>query len=91
MNQREDYQEAKIKARLYEDSGKANTRLHPSEQVRQRPGQPFVWHDDGYERVDPKTGWGWYNSNPSARSSSSGWPTVLVVAIFFMVTDIKLR
>ena len=43
MNQREDYHEAiKIKDRLYEESGKGNTRLHPSEQVRQRPDQPFT-------------------------------------------------
>ena len=65
MSQRDDYQEAKIiKERLYQESGKANTRLHPSEQVRQRPGQPFAWHDEGSERVDPKTGSKWYNSNP---------------------------
>ena len=70
MNQREDYQEAKrIKERLYQESGQANT----NEQVRQRPGQPFAWHDEGSERVDPKTGWRWYNSNPSASSSSSRW------------------
>ena len=31
-------------------SGKANTGLHPSEQVRQRPGQPFAWHDEGTEK-----------------------------------------
>ena len=58
MNQREDYHEAiNIKDRLYEEFGKDNTKLHPSEQVRQRPGQPFTWHDEGTERVDPKTGW----------------------------------
>ena len=57
MNQREDYQEAKrMKERLYQESGKADARLHPSEQVRQRPGQPFTWHDEGSERVDPKDG-----------------------------------
>ena len=62
MNQHEDYHEA------------IEIRLHPSEQVRQRPGQPFAWHDEGSERVDPKTGWRWYTSNPSASSSSSsGW------------------
>ena len=44
MNQREEYQEH------------ANPRLHPREQVRQRPDQPFAWHDEGSERVDPKTG-----------------------------------
>ena len=58
MNQREDYHEAiKIKGRLFEESGKDNTKFHPSEQVRPRPGQPFTWHDEGTERVDPKTGW----------------------------------
>ena len=70
MNQREDYHEAiKIKERFFEESGNGNTRLHPSEQARQRQGQPFAWHDGGSERVDPKT----YNLNPSASSSSSGW------------------
>ena len=45
MNQRGDYHEAiKIKERSHEESGKGNTRLHPSEQVRQRPSQPFSWH-----------------------------------------------
>ena len=74
MNQREDYHEAiNIKERLYEESGKGNTRLHPSEHVRQRPGQPFSWHSEGSERVDPKNGWRWYTSNPPANSSSSGW------------------
>ena len=47
MNQRADYAEAKIiKERVYEESGKGNTRLHPCEQDRQRPGQPFTWHDE---------------------------------------------
>ena len=71
MNQREDYHEAiNIKD---EESGKANTRLHPSEQVRQRPGQPFAWHDEGNERVDPRTGWRWYFSTASSSSSSTCW------------------
>ena len=53
MNEREDYQEAtRIKERLYQESG-------PREHVRQRPDQPFAWHDEGFERVDPKTGWRW--------------------------------
>ena len=74
MNQREDYQEAKIiRERLFQESGKADTRLHPCEQVRQRPRQPLAWHDEGSERIDSKTGWRWSNSNPSASSSSSGW------------------
>ena len=52
MNQREDFHEAiKIKERLYEESSKGNTRLHPSEQVRQRPDQPFAWTSEGCERV----------------------------------------
>ena len=43
MNQREDFHESiKIKERLYEQSVKDDTRLHPSEQVRQRPGHPFA-------------------------------------------------
>ena len=54
MNQREDYHEAiKIKERLYEESGKGNTRLHPSEQVRQRPGQPFAWHNEELTELTP--------------------------------------
>ena len=45
MKQREDHHEAiKIKERSYAESGKGNTIHHPSEQVRQRPGQPFSWH-----------------------------------------------
>ena len=52
MNQREDYHEAiNIKARLHEKSGKANTRLHPSEQVRQRPGQAFAWLSVSTQRL----------------------------------------
>ena len=72
MNQREDYHEAiKIKERLCEESGKVNTRLHPGEQGRQRPGQAFAWHNEGTERVNPKTGWRWYPSAASSSSSSS--------------------
>ena len=57
MNQREDYAEAiKIKERLYEEKREGNTRLHPSEQVRQRTSQPFSWYSEGTQRVDPKTG-----------------------------------
>ena len=74
MNQREDHQEAiRIKERLYQESGHANPRHHPREQVRQRPDQPFAWHDEGSEPVDPKTGWRWYDTKPSPSSSSSGW------------------
>ena len=74
MNQREDYHEAiKIKERLYEESGKGNTGLHPSEQVRQRPSQPFSRHSEGTERGDPKTGWKWHPSAASSSSSSSEW------------------
>ena len=92
MNQREDDQDAiRIKERLFQEPGHANPRLHPREQVRQRPDQPFAWHDEGSERVDPKTGWRWYGTKPSQSSFSSEWlATVFVVAIFFMVTDIKM-
>ena len=62
MNQREDYREAmRSEERLHQESGHANPRLHPREQVRQRPDQPCAWHDEGSERVDPKTGWRWYH------------------------------
>ena len=58
MNQREDYEEAKKTCqRLYQESGQAHHRLHPREQVRSRPDQPFAWHDEGFERVNAKTGW----------------------------------
>ena len=53
MNQREDQEATRIRERLYQESGKANTRLHPCERVRQRPGQPFAWNDEGSERVHP--------------------------------------
>ena len=70
-----------LKERLYRESGKANPRLHPREQVRQRPDQPSAWHDEGSERVDPKTGWRWYDTKPSASSSSSGWQRLQAVTI----------
>ena len=74
MNQRGDYHEAiKIKERSHEESGKGNTRLHPGEQVRQRPSQPLSRHSEGTERVDPRTGWKWYPSAASSSSSSSWW------------------
>ena len=60
MNQREDYEEAKKNCqRLNQESGQAHHRLHPREQVRSRPDQPIAWHDEGSERVDPKTRWNW--------------------------------
>ena len=74
MNQREDYQEAKrICKRQYQESGQAHHRLHSREQVRMRPDQPFAWHDEGSERVDPKTGGKWYDTQSAASSSSTGW------------------
>ena len=52
MNQREDHHEAiKIKERYTKSLAKV-TRLHPSDQVRQRPGQPFAWYSEGTGRVD---------------------------------------
>ena len=81
MNRRENYQEAKKTCqRLYQESGQAHHRLHPREQVRMRPDQPFAWHDEGSERVGPKTGWKWYDTQPAAS----------VVAVFFMVIDTKM-
>ena len=92
MNQREDHQEAiRIKERLHQESGHANPRPHPREQVRQRPDRPSAWHDEGSERVDPKTGWRWYDTMPIIKLFSLGLATVFVVAIFFMVTDIKME
>ena len=68
MNQREDNNEAiQIKERYMKKLAKGSTRLHPSERVRQRPGQLLAWHNEGTERVNPKTGWRWY---PAAASSS---------------------
>ena len=56
--QRTHCQEAKrMKERLFQESGQAHHRLHPREQVRMRPDQPFAWHGEILERVDPKTGW----------------------------------
>ena len=74
LNQREYYQDDKrICELLYQESGQAHHRLHPREQVRVRPDQPLAWHDEGSKRVDPKTGWKWYDTQPAASSSSSGW------------------
>ena len=58
MNQREDFQEAiRSRERPKRESGPAHPRPHRWEQVRQRRDQPFAGHDEGSERVDPKTGW----------------------------------
>ena len=57
---------------------------------RTRRENTWVLVLEGSERIDPKTGWRWYNSNPSASSSFFGMATVFMVAIFFMVTDIKM-
>ena len=74
MNQREYYEEAKkFCQRLSQESGQAHHRLHPREQGRSRPDQPFAWHDGCSERVDPKTGWNWYDTQQTPSSSSSGW------------------
>ena len=74
MIRREHDQEAKrICDRLYQESGHAHHRLHPREQVRMRPDQLFAWHDEGSERVDPMTGWKWYDTQSAASSSSTGW------------------
>ena len=60
--------------RSCEESGKGNTGPHPSEQVRQRPGQPFAGHSEGIERVDsPNWMERWYLSAVSSSSSSSWW------------------
>ena len=86
MNQREDYQEAKrIKERLFQESGQSHPRLHAREQVRMRPDQPFAWHDEGWERVDPKTGGRWMT-----RSHHQALFKRLRGAIFFTVTNIKM-
>ena len=45
-----------------EEHGEDNTRLHPKDTVT----------EEGSERVDPKTGWRWYD-HPSTSSSSSSW------------------
>ena len=70
MNQREDYEAKKMCQRLYQESGQAHHRLHPREQVRMRPEQPFAWHE-GSERVDPKTGGS--GTTLSQQQASSGW------------------
>ena len=92
MNQREDHQETiRIQERLYQDSGHANPRLHPRKQVRQRPDQPIAWHDEGSERVDPKTDWRWVVRHEAiTKLLFLGMATVFVVAIFLMVTDIRM-
>ena len=91
MNQREDYQEAiRIKERLYQEAGHADPRLHPREQVRQRPNQPFAGHDEASECVDPKTGLAVVRHGAISKLFFLGMATVFVVAMFFMVTDIKM-
>ena len=72
VDQRDDYQEAgRTCERLYEEQRKGNTRLHPKDQVRQRRNQQLLGPKSS-ERVDPKTGWRWYD-HPSTSSSSSIW------------------
>ena len=74
MNQREDHQEAKkLCERRNRESGQAHHRPHPRDKVRMRPDQPFAWRNEGSERVDPKTDWKWYDTQPAASSSSLGW------------------
>ena len=73
MDQRDDYREAKkTHERLFQEHGKGNTRLHPKDQVRQRRSQQLTGTEEGTERVDPKTGWKWYE-HPSTSSSPSSW------------------
>ena len=73
MDQRNDYQEAqRTKERLYEEHGKGNTRIYPKDQVRQRRSQQFSGTEEGSERVDPRTGWRWFD-HPSTSTSSSSW------------------
>ena len=87
MKQREDYAEAiKIKERLYDESGGARPKIHPSRQVRQSSNQPFSRYSEGAERVDPKTGWKLYPSTTSSSPSSSWWQSSEK-----MVAGIELR
>ena len=74
MNEREDFEEAKKTCpRRYQESGQAHHRRHPREQVRPRPDEPFAWQDECSERVNPKTAWKWYDTQPAASSSYSRW------------------
>ena len=61
MNQREDYQEAK-RIKLTTDF------ILESKSECDQTNQ-FAWHDEGSERVDPKTGWRWYDTQAAASSS----------------------
>ena len=72
MDQRDDYQEAKNNSceNVYEEHGKGNTRLRSKDQAPQRRRQQFTGTEEVSERVDPKTGWRWYD-HPSTSSSSS--------------------
>ena len=84
MDQRDDYKEVRrTHERLHEVHGKGNTRLHSNDQVRHRRTQQFTGTEEGSERVDPKTGWRWYDY-PSTSSSFSKLASSFTVEIFIM-------
>ena len=61
---------------FFKNLAKPAQTVYPRKQVRMRQDEPFAWHDEGSERVDPKTGWKWYDTQPAANSSSPGWLSV---------------
>ena len=80
MDQRDDNKEAKKTCDgLYREyaatAGYVNTRIHPQDQVRQRPEQQFEGHEADFYRIDSDTGWKYYllATTTSCSSSSSWW------------------
>ena len=62
VDQRGDYKEAKTTCdRMYREyaatAGYVNTRIHPQDQVRQRPEQQFEGHEEDSYRIDAETEW----------------------------------
>ena len=92
MNQREDYEEAKkICQRLHQESGQAHHRLHPREQVRSRPDEPFAWYDEGSVGARrPEDRLEVVRHSANTKLFFLRMATVCVVAVFFMVTHIKV-
>ena len=76
VDQRDDDKEAKKTCeRLYREyaaaAGYVNTRIHPQDQVRQRPEQQFEGQEADFYRIDPETGWKYYLLATTTRTSSS--------------------
>ena len=87
VNQREDCGEAKKTGdRFFQEAGQAHHRLHLREQVRSRPDQPCAWF--GARRPEDRLEVVRHSANN--KFFFLRMATVCVMAIFIMVTEIKV-